>query len=131
MIGSICRGALLAVVVGVLALPALAGEADPEPDDSHEHGAPFFGEVKDIRGMAPLESAMVKFQVRGTMRFLISQTDTEGQFRRAGLGLDIDAETIDVTCEKSGYRTVEVVRRRLSKEKLAPVEIECLMEKAK
>ncbi len=119
----------LALVVCALALPALAGEADHEPDDTHEYGAPFFGEAKDLRGMDPVADVRIKGQVRGTMRFFITQTDEEGRFKRSGMGTDVDPETVDVTCEKAGFRTVDVMRRRLSKEKDAAVEIECLLEK--
>lgn len=129
MILEAARHALLLVVGAAIALPVLAGEADHEPDDSHENGAPFFGEVKDIRGMQPIESALVRFQVKGTMRFLISQSDSEGQFRRHGLGPDVDPEAIEITCEKAGFRTIDVLRRRMSGDKHAPIEVECLMER--
>lgn len=123
--------ALACLLAAALALPALAGEADAEPDDSHEHGAPFFGEAKDIGGLEPVPEVRIKAQVKGTMRFFITQTDDEGRFRRAGMGPDVDPEAVEVTCEKTGFRTVEVLRRRASKDKLAPVEIECLLEKIK
>lgn len=110
--------------------PLAAGEADHEPDDTHEHGASFFGEAKDIKGFEPLADVIVRLQLKGTMRFVMTQTDGEGRFRRPGLGPDVDAEAIEVICQKSGYRTVEVIRRRLSKAKDAPVEVECLLEKS-
>jgi hypothetical protein len=121
----------IALAIGVFGLPALAGEADHEPDDTHEHGAAFFGEAKDIGGMDPLANVRIKGQVRGTTRFFIIQTDEDGRFRRAGMGLDVDAETVDVTCEKAGFKAVEVFKRRASSAKDAAVEVECLMEKVK
>lgn len=121
--------ALTAGLAFAPALPVLAGEDEPDPDDTQEHGTPYFGDAKDIGGMAPIAEARVKIQLRGTMRFFILQTDEEGRFRRSGIGTDIDAETVDVTCEKAGYKLVEVLRRRLSKAKDAAVEIECLMER--
>lgn len=126
-----CRPPALGLLIAAaLAWPAMAGEADHEPDDTHEHGASFFGEAKDIRSFAPLANVMIRLQVTGTMRFVVTQTDDEGRFRRPGLGPDVDAEAVDVICQKSGYRTVEVVRRRLSKAKDAPVEVECLLERS-
>lgn len=110
-------------------LPALAGEADFEPDDIHEHGAPYFGEAKDIKGLTPMEEVRIKVQVKGTMRFFIMQTDAEGRFRRNGLGLDVDPANVEYFCDKGGYRTVDILSRRLSANKNSPVEIECLMEK--
>jgi hypothetical protein len=110
--------------------PACAGEADHEPDDTHEHGAAYFGEAKDIATLDPVSEVRIKAQVRGTTRFFIIQTDDDGRFRRAGMGSDVDPEKVDITCEKAGFRTVEVMRRRASAAKDAAVEIECLMEKA-
>jgi hypothetical protein len=110
-----------------IAVPALAGEADFEPADIHEHGNPYFGEVKDIKGLTPVEDARIKVQVKGTMRFFIVQTDAEGRFRRNGLGLDVDTEKLEFFCEKDGFRTVDVMHRKMSSAKLSPIEIECLL----
>jgi|SRR4051794_22174019 hypothetical protein len=118
---------LMALSLAMIAMPALAGEADFEPADIHEHGNPYFGEVKDIKGLAPVENARIKVQVKGTMRFFIVQTDGEGRFRRNGLGLDVDPEKVEFFCEKDGFRTVEVMHRKMSSAKLSPIEIECLL----
>src|SRR3954452_13569000 len=118
---------LMALSLAMFAMPALAGEADFEPADIHEHGNPYFGEVKDIKGLAPVENARIKVQVKGTMRFFIVQTDGEGRFRRNGLGLDVDPEKVEFFCEKDGFRTVEVMHRKMSSAKLSPIEIECLL----
>ena len=111
----------------VLGMPAFAGEADFEPADIHEHGNPYFGEAKDIKGLSPLENVRIKVRVKGTMRFFIVQTDADGRFRRNGLGLDVDPEKVEYTCEKDGFRTVEVMHRKMSSAKLSPIEIECLL----
>ena len=94
----------------LLAIPAFAGEADFEPADIHEHGNPYFGEVKDIKGLNPVENARIKVQVNG-------------------LGPDVDPEKVEFSCEKDGFRTVEVMHRKMSSAKLSPVEIECLLAK--
>ena len=117
---------------GILAItifltPAFAGEAEFEPADIHEHGNPYFGEAKDIKGLAPLENVRIKVQVKGTPRFFVVQTDAEGRFRRNGLGLDVDPEKVEFSCDKDGYRTVEVMHRKMSAAKLSPIEIECLL----
>jgi hypothetical protein len=117
------------LALALLAMPAFAGEADFEPADIHEHGNPYFGEVKEIKGLAPVENARVKVQVKGTMRFFIVQTDAEGRFRRNGLGTDVDPEKVEYFCEKDGFRTVEVMHRKMSSAKLSPIEIECLLAK--
>ena len=124
-------GLLPALAVLAFALPVLAGESDSEPDDTAEHGAPIFGEAKDIRGFEPVADVRIKGLVKGTTRFFITTTDDEGRFKRAGMGTDVDADKYEVTCEKPGFRTIEVVMKRLSKDKHAAVEVECLMEKVK
>jgi hypothetical protein len=122
-------GLLLALLLETT--PLLAGEADFEPADIHEHGNPYFGEAKDIKGLSPLENVRIKVQVKGTMRFFVVQTDAEGRFRRNGLGLDVDPERVEFSCEKEGFRTIEVMHRKMSNAKLSPIEIECLLEKNK
>jgi hypothetical protein len=121
--------ALGASALLLLAVPAFAGEADFEPQDFHEHGNPYFGEAKDIKGFAPVADVVMKVQVKGTLRFFVIQTDAEGRFRRNGLGTDVDPEKVEFFCEKKGYRTVEVLHRKLSTAKFSPVEIECLLAK--
>jgi hypothetical protein len=115
----------------LLALPAFAGEADFEPEDFHEHGHPYFGEAKDIKDLGPVADAVMKVQLKGTKRFFIVQTDAEGRFRRNGLGTDVDPEKVEFYCEKTGYRTIDVMHRKMSNAKFSPVEIECLLEKNK
>jgi|SRR4051812_26690449 hypothetical protein len=123
------RRLALGVLIALLAaLPARAGEADFEPADIHEHGAPYFGEAKDIKGLAPLPDVRIRVQVKGTKRFFIVQTDEDGRFRRNGLGLDVDPANVEFFCDKTGFKTVEVLHRRMSGAKLSPVEIECLLE---
>lgn len=112
-----------------LSAPVRAGDGEYEPDDNHANGSPFFGEVKDVRSFEPVASAMIRLQQSGTMRFVVFQSDAEGRFRRGGLGEDVDPDKVDVTCEKQGYRTVDVMRRRMSGAKNSPVEIECLLER--
>jgi hypothetical protein len=117
------------LIVLLHVMPAWAGEADFEPADIHEHGPPYFGEAKDIKGLGPLPDVQIKVQVKGTRRFFIVQTDEEGRFRRNGLGTDVDPANVEFTCEKRGFRTVEILHRRLSGAKSSPVEIECLLER--
>jgi len=122
------RSCILGILgFALLATRAFAGEADFEPADIHEHGNPYFGEAKDIKGLAPVENARIRVPVKGTMRFFIVQTDAEGRFRRNGLGTDVDPETVEFFCDKDGYRTVEVMHRKMSSAKLSPIEIECLL----
>ena len=122
------RSAVLPLLLAISPLPVLAGEADFQPEDIHEHGAPYFGDAKQIRTLNPIEGVRFKMQLKGTMRFFVIATDEDGRFRRNGLGLDVDPDNVEVSCEKEGFRTVDVMRRRTSSSKNAPVEVECLLE---
>ena len=110
-------------------MPAFAGEAEFEPAGIQEHGPPYFGEAKDIKGLGPLEDVRIKVQVKRTSRFFIVQTDADGRFRRNGLGTDVDPDNVEFSCDKSGYRTIEIMHRRMSNVKFSPVEVECLLER--
>jgi hypothetical protein len=123
------RNHLLITALLLVSGPARAGEADFQEEDIAEHGTPYFGEAKDIKGLTPLEGVRFKAQLKGTYRFFLISTDDEGRFRRNGLGPDVNSDNVDVTCEKDGYRTVDLLRRRTSDKKNAPVEVECLMER--
>lgn len=122
-----------AVTVAVAALfdavGVQAGEADFQEADIAQYGTPYFGDAKDIKGLVPLPEVRFKMQVKGTYRMVLIATDDEGRFRRNGLGSDVDSNTVEITCTKDGYRTVELLRRRTSSKPNAPVEVECLMEK--
>lgn len=118
----------LALVIAATPQSVRAGEADFQEENIAEFGTPYFGEAKDIKGMKPLEGVRFKAQLKGTFRFFVISTDDEGHFRRDGLGNDVDSDKVEITCEKDGYKTVEVLRRRTSNKKNAPVEVECLLQ---
>ena len=120
---------IAAVMLICAPVTVMAGEADYEPDDTEEHGAPYFGEAKDVKGLKPLPDVRIKVQVKGTMRFFIVQTDHDGRFRRNGLGPEINPANVEYTCEKGGYKTLGVMTRRMSRDKFAPILIECMLEK--
>ena len=86
---------LLALSLAIVAAPASAGDSDHEITDDHEDGATFFGEVKDVAGLKPLESARIKTTLKGTMRSLIGSSDGDGRFKIRGLGRDVDPENVD------------------------------------
>ena len=123
--------AITALCAGLMLLPAplRAGELESEVDD-HDNGAPFFGDAKDVSSRRPLAEVQVKILAKGGWPIFINTND-DGQFVLGGLGKTVNPDTVEVACAKRGYRTLEVLRRRMSRAEAAPVEIECLLEPEK
>lgn len=107
----------------------LAGGNESEMQDSHEQGAPFFGEAKDVTSMKPVQGAVIKGLLTTGRGVPISvNTNVDGRFKLPGFGKGIDPGNVEITCTKQGYRTLDVIRRRISGDADAPVEIECLLD---
>jgi hypothetical protein len=122
------------ILTASLALPVMPVIAGGGPGDvtSREHsGTHFFGEVKDIAGLKPLEGVRVKVAITGTRMFLVVLTDEEGRFRLEGFGRDVPAAKVAVTCDKDGYRVVEATHRQMGKTARAPIGVECLLSRRK
>lgn len=94
-----------------------------------ENGPPFFGEALDIKGMKPIEGVRIRAQLKGMPLPVFVDTNDEGRFSIRGFGKGIDPANVDVNCEMSGYKLVDMSRRRMSKDSDAATEIECLFEK--
>lgn len=110
--------------------PARAGGADLEAImGDTEHGAPFFGEATDVKGMKPIEGVRIRAQLKGTPLPVFANTNEEGRFSLRGFGKGVDPANVDVACELSGYKLIDLSRRRVSKDPEAATEIECLFEK--
>jgi hypothetical protein len=122
---------IAALCAGLIMLPAhlRAGELESEVDD-HDNGAPFFGAAKDVSSQRPLAAVQVKILAKDRWPVFINTND-EGDFVLGGLGKTVNPDTVEIACAKQGYRTLDVLRRRMSRAEDAPVEIECLLEPAK
>jgi hypothetical protein len=120
-----------AIAVGMsltlLAGLARAGGDSVEGRDEDDNGG-FFGEAKDIKGFRPVQSARVSAAAKDG-RTYITSTNAEGQFRMGGFGKEVNPDDVDVKCSANGYRSVDVIRRRMSSAPEAPVEVECLLER--
>ena len=123
--------AVLAVALTLPVIPASAGGGPGDVTSRENSGTHFFGEVKDIAGLKPLEGVRVKVAVTGTRMFLVVLTDEEGRFRLEGFGRDIPGRKITVTCAKSGYRVVESSHRQMGKHARSPIGVECLLSRKK
>ena len=117
-------GMSLALLSGL----ARAGGDSVEGRDEDENGGGFFGEAKDIKGFRPVHSARVSAAAKDG-RTYITSTNAEGQFRLGGFGKEVSPDDVDVKCSAKGYRSVDVIRRRMSSAPEAPVEVECLLER--
>ena len=110
---------------------ARAGGADLEAImGDTENGAPFFGEALDVKGMKPIEGVRIRAQLKGKPLPVFVDTNDEGRFSLRGFGKGIDPANVDVKCEMSGYKLIDLSRRRVSKAPDAATEIECLFEKS-
>ncbi len=118
------------MLLSLSATLAWAGGSDLEGgDDDHELGAYYFGEVKDIKGLQPLEGVRITAQKKGTMLPVMASSDGDGRFKIPGFGKDVNSDDIIVSCARAGWKLLDLTRRKMSKEDDAPVEVECLMEK--
>jgi hypothetical protein len=99
---------------------------DPEGDPIHEYQGPaFFGFVKDTNG-ASVPDAKVTLAAKGRDA-VIARTNSVGVYR-ANLGKDVDANDVAISCEKSGFKQVRVLRRTAqSASTQTPIEIECTL----
>jgi hypothetical protein len=122
--------ALIALVTLGVAPCAWAGGTGLDDDDDTETGTPFFGFVKDLdaRGKG-LADAKVVAEIKGGNASLVTRADAQGHYRIAGFGKDVDPATIEITCTKDGYKLERSVRRKLSNDPNAPIEVDCLMVK--
>lgn len=121
----------MSLSVLLAASPARAGGADLEAlMGDTENGAPFFGEALDVKGMKPIEGVRIRAQLKGKPLPVFVDTNEEGRFSLRGFGKGIDPANVDVKCELSGYKLIDLSRRRVSKALDAATEIECLFEKS-
>lgn len=108
----------------------LAGGADLEAIiGDTEHGAPFFGEATDIKGMKPIEGVRIRAQLKGAPLPVFVNTNEDGRFSLRGFGKGIDPARVDIACEMQGYKLIDLSRRRVASDADAATEIECLFEK--
>ena len=98
-------------------------------DDDDDRGAPFFGEVKDIKSGLNVEDARVVAELTSGGASLVTRSDAEGRYRIAGFGKDTSPDDVIISCSKEGYKLIDTIRNRLSNDPNAPIEVDCLFEK--
>jgi hypothetical protein len=125
------KSGLLAIglCAGLAQATAWAGGSGLDEQDEGEQGTPFFGFVKDLTNGGTMPDAKVVAEIKGGNASLVTRSDVQGHYRIAGFGKDVDPATIEITCTKDGYKLERSVRRKLSNDPGAPVEVDCLMVK--
>lgn len=89
-------------------------------------GTPFFGFVRDDRGK-PIKGVMVVATVRDTSLVLLS--DNVGHYKIPGMGKDVNAKEVVISCTKVGFKIKTVDRRVLRSLPNAPIEVNCILSK--
>ena len=108
--------------------PAWAG-ADDLFGDGQGHPPQFIGIVRDIKSFKPIVGARVFATVKGGQGAgVTTYSDAEGRFRIEGFAEDTNRDTVVIECTKPGFKVVNTIRRKISPDPQAPIEIECLQE---
>jgi hypothetical protein len=106
---------------------AQAGESFGERDEA-DVGPYFFGDAREVGSLKFLQNVRVTAELGG--RRMLINTNGEGHFKLPSFGKDTVADDVTITCTKTGYRTVDISRRRMANDGDAPVSVECLLEPA-
>lgn len=122
-------GLALGIFVGMGAERRAWAGADDLYGDGQGHPPQFVGIVRDIKSFKPIAGARVFAAVKdGQGAGVTTYSDAEGRFRIEGFSEETNRDTVVVECSKPGFKVVNTIRRRLSADPLAPIEIECLNE---
>jgi hypothetical protein len=113
---------------GLLVSPAFAG-GDDLYGDTEGHLPQFVGIARDVKTFKPIPGMRVIANLKTTRAGMITYSDDEGRFRIEGFVDGFDAGAVDISCTKPGYKPVNVIRRKISADPAAPIEVECLNER--
>jgi Carboxypeptidase regulatory-like domain len=128
-----CTAVAASVAVGVslgwISAGLAGGGSLDENDEGQNTGTPFFGFVKDADRGNVLSDAKVTAELKNGNASLVTRSDSQGHYRITGFGQDVDPNQVDIACSKDGYKLHRAVKRKLSNDAGAPVEVDCLMLK--
>jgi hypothetical protein len=123
------RCAVILMLAGLTA--ARAGGQMTFGDDTNtsaNDGPPFFGFVRDADGSA-VADAKVTAAVK-TGGAVVTTTNTMGIYKFPGFAKNINPNDIVISCDKSGYKQANVVRRPSAPGDVTdPIEVECYLQK--
>ena len=136
MRGLFIRIALLAILApGLNALQFSAAHAgggsfDDADDHDDDSGPPFIGDVKDRNGK-PIADAKVSISVAAYNSTVFIRADDQGHFTIKGFDKDINPDDIEITCSMDGYKAYAISRQPTGPDPRSPIEVICLLEKAR
>lgn len=129
--GFISRLVVLAIASLLLTAPngVFAG-GDDLFGDGAGHPPQFVGIARDIKTMKPVSGVFVVATLKDSNFRASTFADDEGRFRIEGFPDGFNPEAVEFTCSKTGYKMLKTIRRKISPDPKAPLEIECLTERS-
>ena len=114
-----------AIIASQSTPPASAGGDEEGGGPDPEKGPSYFGFVRDKRGLGVAEASVVLKPKDGDA--IVVKSNVLGLYR-THVSKDLKPDDIAVSCEKSGYRQVNITRRKQAAD--APsIETSCTLER--
>ena len=124
----LCLFACLALFAAAPAGVHAGSDSDAHDDNNPDEGPPFWGFVKDEKGM-PVRDAKVSASYKNSLT-LVTRTSATGSYRVRGFKKDININDIVISCSKDGYKQLRVFRHPPPRGKpIKSVETECRLQK--
>jgi hypothetical protein len=127
ILAPILAGVLVAAA-GLDSRQAAWAGADDLFGDSQGHPPQFIGIVRDVKSFKPIPGARVTAGIPNHGAGVTTYSDAEGRFRIEGFNEDTKLDTVEIHCSKPGFKVVNTIRRKISSDPQAPIEVECLNE---
>jgi len=119
--------AVVLIVAFATARPGWPGGMPDEEADQQMPSKAIVGFVKDSGGNLVGDAKVVVNFKSGTTE-LITRSDATGHFRIPGFSKDADADSVELSCSKGGYRqTATLKRRSVASGGSAPIEVDCVL----
>ena len=119
--------ALLLACLALLAAGARAGSDGDAHDENPDEGPPFWGFVKDEKGV-PVRDAKVTASYKNSLT-LVTRTSATGAYRVRGFKKDVNVNDITISCSKDGYKQLRVFRQPARSKPIKSVETECRLQR--
>jgi hypothetical protein len=123
---------LLPVLFAALQFASVTATAGDDADTHNETGPRLFGFIRDSNGKA-VSGAKVTATIKG-FGALVARSNATGAYRVPvpGLGQQVQAAGVSVSCEKEGYTQLRVITRTPPNRKpLTALEVDCRLQAVK